>query len=563
MKLPKAILILLSVVLLVGACGPTPEPEKVIETVVVETEKEVVVTKEVEKEVVKELVVTATPQPEAAVSTEPKYGGTLVITHPSEPFTLSSQGDPKMEGITVLAQIQEPLLGKDLRTREAIGGLAESWTVSPDETVYTFKLRQGVKFHDGTEFDSEDVLFTFEYLTGAREGGIYAKQYSPMIKGIDAPDKYTFVVTLNTPWEDFLPLMVNHWGSYILSKDAVEAAGDAYGNDAPPVGTGPFMFKEWVRGDHVTLVRNPNYWQAGLPYVDEIVYKMVPDAPVRLLNVLSGDADIAFQPPLDQMAMVAKNPDLSLVCSEGNPQVVISLNTSVPPFDSKQVRQAINYGLDRAALTKGLYGDLAYEAVDMFPKWHWHYDPNYQGVPYDPEKAKELLAEAGYDQSNPLSFDLNSLSESEFVDLTVLVQAQLAEIGVQANLVPMESAALKTHRLTTEWKADVGRFMWPSCITDDYMWKQFGAGAGDNQMYYNKEGGYQNAEVEEMLLKARAAPKAEVHDLYRQLVVLITEDMPRIRIAYKDNCDVTGTDVRDLFTQGTDVFSMKEVWLDR
>lgn len=83
--------------------------------------------------------------------------------------------------------------------------------MSPDETVYTFKLRQGVKFHDGTEFDSEDVLFTFEYLTGAREGGIYAKQYSPMIKGIDAPDKYTFVVTLNTPWEDFLPLMVNHW----------------------------------------------------------------------------------------------------------------------------------------------------------------------------------------------------------------------------------------------------------------------------------------------------------------------------------------------------------------
>ncbi|HBY99197.1 MAG TPA: hypothetical protein DEP84_35505 [Chloroflexi bacterium] len=492
----------------------------------------------------------------------PKQGGTLTIAQPLEPFTLDSRVDPKVEGIVALAQIMEGLIGKDLKTGKTIPVLAESMEVSPDGTTYTFKLRKGIKFHDGTEFDSEDVLFTFEFLTGARKGSIYAPQYQPNIKSIEAPDKYTFVVTLNTPWEDFESLLINHWATKILSKEAVEKAGDTYGQNGA-VGTGPFMFKEWVKGDHVTLVRNPDYWQEGLPNVDSVVYQRVPDGPVRIVNVKSGDADIAFQPPLDQLTQVAQDPALQVICAPGNPQVFITFNTSVPPFDNKAARQAIAYALDRQQLVQSVYGDYAEVAVDMFPAWHWHYDPNYQGWSRDPEKAKELLAEAGYTDSNPLSFELVTLNEAEYRDLGVLIQAQLAEVGINVELRPMESKALVDYRKTDDWKADVGRYILPSTISDDYMWKQFGAKGPLNPMHYNQEGGYQNPKVEEMLNKARTSTREEARSLYRELVDLITEDMPRVRIAYKKNCEVGGLDVRNLQVQGTDVFPVKEVWLDR
>jgi peptide/nickel transport system substrate-binding protein len=322
------------------------------------------------------------------------------------------------------------------------------------------------------------------------------------------------------------------------------------------------MFDKWVKGDNVTLVRNPDYWQQGLPYLDAIMYKKIPDAPVRLLNVMSGDADIAFQPPLDQIPVVTKNPEFSAVCAPGNPQVFLTLNTGVPPTSDRLVRQALFHGLDRAALTKGVYGDYASEAKDMFPAWHKYYDPAYAGIPYDPEKAKELLAEAGFTESNPLSFELCLLAESEYQDLSVLIQAQLAEIGVQVELRPMESATLVAFRETDEWVADVGRYILPSTVSDDYMWKQFGATGPLNPTRYNQANGYQHPEVEEMLLKARMSPEQEARQLYRQLVDLIAEDAPRIRIAYKDNCQITGPDVRNLSVQGTDAFPMLHVWLD-
>src|SRR5690606_32195399 len=143
---------------------------------------------------------------------------------------LDSRVDPKLEGIVVVAQVQEGLLDKDLATGVFRGGLAESWDVSEDGRDYTFHLREGVTFHDGTEFTSEDVLFTFEFLTGAREGSIYVSQYAPQIESIEAPDPYTFIVRLHEPWEDFESLLVHHWATKILSKDAVEAGGAEYGS---------------------------------------------------------------------------------------------------------------------------------------------------------------------------------------------------------------------------------------------------------------------------------------------------------------------------------------------
>lgn len=497
--------------------------------------------------------------------TEPVRGGMLRVAQPIEPFTLDSRVDPKMEGIVVVMQVQEGLLSKDLATGEFIPGLAESWTVSEDGRVYTFNLRDGVQFHDGTSFTSEDVMFTFEFLTGARDGGIYASQYQPQIESIEAPDARTFIVQLHEPWEDFESLLVHHWATKILSRDAVEAAGDSYGNQQTGnVGTGPFQFQSWDTDGTVTIVRNENYWQEGLPYLDGVAFHRVPDGPVRILHVRSGDADIAFQPPLDQLADVTRGSDsVQAVCAPGNPLVVIHFNTRSEPFSDVRLRQAVAYGLDRQALVDGVYGDYADVAVDMFPAWHWHHDPSYVGFSHDPERARSLLAEAGYGPSNPLRVDFNPLNEAEYRDLGIYIQAQLAEIGIEVQLTPMESAALNDHRNTQAFKADVTRWGLPSTITDDYMFKLFHSTAPLNRTFYNMEGGYSNPQVDEMLAQARQSPAAQASEMYRQLVDLITEDMPMARIAFKQNCQLASIDVTNLQVQGTDSFPLTEVWLNR
>lgn len=498
----------------------------------------------------------------AAAQGAPESGGHLRIGQGGEPSNLDSRIDPHMYGIVILNQIQEGLLAKDLETAVTVPGLAEDWTVSDDGTTYTFELRQGVSFHDGTEFTSEDVLYTFEYLTGEREGGIYVSQYAPMIERIEAPDPHTFVVELVSPWEDFEALLVNHWATKILSKDAVEAAGSAYGHDTPPIGTGPFRFVEWDRGSDIKLERNADYWQAGLPYLDRISYLRIPDGPARILSVRSGDSDIAFAPPLDQLTQVtAQDPNVSAVCAPGNPISYVTLNTGAPPFDDVRVRHAFSLAIDREELVAAVYGEHGEVAYDMFPGWHWLHDAEFNATPHDKERAQELLAEAGYGPSNPLSFELNPTNQTEFRDLAIYIQAQLAEVGVNVTITPMEIGTLVSYRETDEWKADVARLALPSTVTDDYMFKQYHSAGPLNFSRYNK-GGAVNERAEELLNSARVSTKEEAEWQYRELVELITEDAPILRIAFPSNCQLARSAVQDLKVQGTDAFPLTGVWLE-
>lgn len=493
----------------------------------------------------------------------PKKGGTLTIVQPAEPFSFDSRIDPKMEGIEVVMNVLDPLINFDPATRKLVPSLAKSWTAAPDGLRYEFNLREGVKFSDGTPFSAADVLFTFDFLTGKQKGGAYVSQFEPFIDSVTSPDPSRIVIAMKRPFTDFPELLARLWATRILSKAAVEKAGKDFGTTTT-LGTGPFMIKEWIKGDSVTLVRNPNYWGQAA-YLDEVVYRRIPDGSARLIQAKSGQADIVYQPPLDQLAQAASDAKLSILSVEGNPIVFMRFNTSSPLFKDLKARQAVLYALDADKIRSAAYGDNATTARDFLPPWHWASDKDFSGLRPDADRAKTSLSAAGFTAAAPMTFNLTMNNESEFTQLGTLIQGQLKAFGIQANLKPLDPATLNDLELKkpAEYQASISRFLLPTGVTDDYMFKQY-AGAGPlNRTYLNQPGGLQMPEIGKLLDEARVAPDRDSSKkLYRQVVDKLAQISIALPIAFKKNVNVINKRVHDLYVQGTDAELLREVWVD-
>ena len=492
-----------------------------------------------------------------------------MIAQSSEPLTLDSRKNMATPGIIAGFQIQEGLVLTDPQTGKPVPGLAESWTMSPDGFTYTFKLRRGVRFHDGTQFDAEDVKYTFDFLTGERRGSIYVSLFRPLIKAVETPDPWTVVIRLNAPSEDFFTHLHRNWATLILSKDAVERAGERYGSDVA-VGTGAFRFKVWNKGESVVLERNPTYWQRGLPYLDGLTFKIVRDAPIRLINARAGVADVVFDPPLAQLRSVKNDRNLGVVAAPGNPLVSLQLNTTTRPFNDKRTRQALYQALDREALVKAQYGEYANVAYDLLPSWHWFHDSNYRGTTRNPDRARQLLAEAGYGPSAALEFDLLTSTDSEMTDLAVLIQSQLRDTGVRLNVRPLESAVrlaiMEGQRGANrdDYKVALMLQTLPGSTTDDYIFKFYGRDGSLNRVYLNRRDGHQDPEIERLIDRARGTPsKDEQRRLYRQAVDRIAESAVLIPIAFKQNVNVIRARVQGFYPHNTDTRLLREVWVKR
>lgn len=500
---------------------------------------------------------------------QPRPGGVLRIATPHAPINLDSRTNMSGGGIIIANQVQEGLLTTDLATGEALPALAESWEVSGDGLTYTFYLRRGVKFHDGTDFTAADVVYTFDFITGARPGGDYVSQFAPQIANYEATDDFTFVVTLTTPWEDFLTSVHRAWVFKILSQEAVESAGEAYGADVM-VGTGPFRFVEWARGERIVLERNPDYWGASLPYLDGVEYRLILDATVRLVNLISGAVDVVYEPPLDQALSRASDSSFDLVAVPGNPLISVQFNTRVVPFNDARVRRALYLALDRGAIVEARYSGFADVATDLVPAWHWLYDASHEGVPYDPALARELLAQSGYSESSPLAFELMVTPASIDQELAVILQAQWAAVGVKASIRTIESAtrtaliAGRDGQDPNQYKAALWQQNLSGSTTDEYIQKFYAAEGTLNRMFVNQAGGYADPELEQLISSARSAPVREDSRTYYRLAIDLLEDsVPLIPIAYLQNVTAVASSVRNYTPIGTHSFAITAVWIDR
>ncbi|MDH6351973.1 MULTISPECIES: ABC transporter substrate-binding protein [unclassified Brevibacillus] len=313
--------------------------------------------------------------------------------------------------------------------------LAESYEVTPDGKTYTLKLKQGVKFHDGTDFDADAVKFNFDRNISGEKSR--RKGELKFVESVSVVDKSTVKIQLKEPFAPFLSVLTDRSG-IIVSPKAVKEHGEQYLNH--PVGTGPFTFVEQVKGDHVTLKKNENYWN-GAVKVDEVNYKVFTNGTAKVQNLRSGTLDIIDDTPVKEIPVVKGDTNLQLIAESGMGFQGIYLNNSRPPFDNKFLRQAVDRAIEREAVVKVLYNGYAAPARTAFTKGNLAYNEQLN-TPTAPnaDEIKDLLEKGG--KPGGFDFKLYIATSPENEQLGAVLQSMLKQYNINMTLEKLEYGQL-------------------------------------------------------------------------------------------------------------------------
>ena len=375
-----------------------------------------------------------------------KPGGTLTYARDGDADSL----DPHKTTTTLSWQVQGQLYDT-LTAFDADGtivpNLAKSWDISDDGKEYTFHLQDGVTFHDGTPLNADAVKFTFDRFM-ADETANPSKASMGPLASTDAIDDLTVKLTFDAPFAPLLSFLTDPFAG-IISPTGVKAAGEEFGNK--PVGSGPFQFKEWVKGDHITLDRfdaykgfHPMYQHEGPAYLDQVIYRTMPEEQARLAALETGEVNLA-EPPLEEVARLQQDSNYTVTIAPNTGQLVFfEFAVHRAPFDDPRVRQAVGYAVDPASLVSIGLNDLSQTTQCTVGPGILGGDSavcGSTGFSYDPDKAKSLLKEAGHGDA-PLSVTLATWTGGNREDVAQLVQNQLNQVGFDVKLETMDIGSL-------------------------------------------------------------------------------------------------------------------------
>lgn len=491
---------------------------------------------------------------------EATTGGQLVFGRGGDSTSLDPATTTEGESFKVTVNLYETLINFGEQDTEIQPGLATEWEQSEDGLKHTLKLREGVKFHDGTDFNAEAVVFNFErWKAGnAEQFYYYNSQFGDKIAEVKALDEYTVEFTLNAPIAPFYKnLAMSPFG--IASPAAIEQHGDDFFKN--PVGTGPFKFKEWKENDRITIVKNEEYWQDGLPKLDEVIFRVIPENSARLNALSSGEVDLIDGVNFSDKGTIDGNPDLQVFERPSLNVGYLGLTSTRGPLKEKLVRQALNHAVDKQALIDAFYAGAAEPAINPMPPVVAGYNPDVQDYEYDPAKAKELLAEAGY----PDGFEMELWAMPvprpympEGQKVGEALQSMFAEIGVKAKIVTYEWGTYLDKAKNGEadtfllgWTGDNGD-------ADNFLYVLLDEDAiGSNNYSY-----YKNDEVHELLLKAQASSdQAEREELYKQAQVIIKDDAPWIPLVHSTPLLAGSANISNFLAHptGSDLLSSVEI----
>ncbi len=523
---------------------------------------------------------TAAPPATATGPTKPpavataKRGGTLTVAQNAAPKSMTSIIDPGKPGIHILNQTEEGLLGRDEKFN-VVPVLATGMPETPDNLTYVFKIRQDVRFSNGQQLTSAEVKYGYDRLLDAKYKATFGQVYRDNIASIETPDKFTIVFKMKQPWPIFLSFVAgNH------PKAQLKALGEdpAFGIKIFG-GTGPFMISEWVQGDHITIVRNENYYINGadgkpLPYIDKVVYKTIPEDSTAIAALETGQVDVLQDPPFKDLKRFAADAKYKVYRASAANCQLITVNNTTAPLNDVKVRKAISLAINRQEIVDTVWYGYADIAGDFFPLNHWAHDASLNEE-FSVDKAKALLKEAGYSDAKPVEFTLIPLNEAPMMDAAALIQTQLAKAGMKVNIRPMEYTATSAMltKPQTEWlgNAVLHRITPLRGTAYEFTYYQYGKDAGGALNYegYNRAPGAINDAAETLMKSLNSisdfveADRVKAKPLYKQLSQYVMADQPRIRLVWWNNADVTSAAVKDWTPAEGDVNLLNKTWLDR
>jgi ABC-type transport system substrate-binding protein len=382
-----------------------------------------------------------TPDPNA------RPGGSITVTYKDDVATLDPAIGYDWQNWSMIKSLFDGMMDYVPGTTTLRPGLAESYALSEDGLTYTFRLRPGVKFHNGREMTAEDVKYSLDRVTNPATqspgagffGSIagYDAAGDAGLSGVKVIDPLTVEITLSRPDATFLHVMALNFAS-VVPKEAVEAAGDDFGKQ--PVGTGAYKLAEWTLGQRLVFEKNADYWRAGVPYLDSVVFEVGQEPVVALLRLQNGEVDVPGDgiPPAKFQEVMADPAQAERVVVGGQLHTgYITLNVTTPPFDKVEVRKAVNMAINKDRIVQIING-RAVPATQPLPPSMPGYTAGYAGYAYDVEGAKALLAEAGV--ADGFETDLYVMNTDPNPRIAQAIQQDLAAIGIKANIQSLAQA---------------------------------------------------------------------------------------------------------------------------
>jgi peptide/nickel transport system substrate-binding protein len=436
----------------------------------------------------------------------------------------------------VFSNVFDVLIRVDKSGTKLEPGLAESWTVSEDGLTYTFKIRDA-KFSDGSPITAADAAFSLLRIRD-NKGSLWSDSYK-VIDTAEASDRRTLVVKLKNPSAPFLSTLALPNVS-VLSKKAVEAGEDAFA-ELPTASSGAFIVKEWRRGDRVILEKNPNFWQADRVKLDGVEWISVPDDNTRMLNVQAGELDTAIFVPFSRVEELKKDPNLQVLIETSTREDHLLINHQHGALAKKEVRQALDMAIDKKALVDTVTFGLGTVANSYIPKGALYYYADNLQRPYDPEKAKAMLAEAG---ASDLALNYVVRAGDEVVEQTaVLLQQQLAKAGVTVNINKVDPSQEWDMLVAGDY--DVGVNYWTNDILDPDQKTTFVVGHDSNNNYMTH---YKNDKVKDLVAAARLElDPAKREQMYIEIQKMAKDDVHWIDLYYSPYINVARKNIENFY----------------
>ncbi len=465
-------------------------------------------------------------------------GGTVTIGHSSKPDIINPILTSETISVNLMNLIFSSLVRFDAAQRP-VPDLARSWKVSRDGLVWTFFLRDDVTFHDGHLLTAHDVEFTYRSIMDPKHMSSMAERYK-LIDRIETEGDYIFRVILKHP---FAPLI--HWLNRAIAPRHLLENVDLY--DIPfnrrPVGSGPFRLTEWTEDDTIILNANREYFQKDRPVLDKLIFKAYPDRRTALHAITQGDMDIALDLAASDLLFVNRKRTFRVYSARGTSYYAIMFNLRDPLFRDARVRKALDYAIDRDSIIKNQLKGHSRICTGPFRVDSWAYNPHVQATPYDIDRARKLLEQAGWRGTDggslldrngePFELSLTMPNISDGLGrIAVAIKAQLAKIGIRVNLVYIDDAKL----YRTPFQAILSMII--TSADPDYVYRSWHSQGGDANL-----ASYENSSVDDLLEQGRQTMDQEKRKaIYHRVHAIIHDDCPAIFLA--SGCEFIGSRYR-------------------